>query len=106
MYGTVARICVKKGAEERLWALTKEESMIKVPGYIGQFVYRMDEDPNTLYLAVIFADKESYFANARSPEQDMRYREMVELLEGEPEWHDGEIVFSQFEESERQSKAA
>jgi hypothetical protein len=33
-------------------------------------------------------------ANAESPEQDKRYREMLQWLEGEPEWHDGEIVYS------------
>jgi hypothetical protein len=34
-------------------------------------------------------------ANAESPEQDKRYRQMLKWLEGEPEWHDGGIVYHQ-----------
>jgi hypothetical protein len=34
---------------------------------------------------------------ADSPEQDMRYRQWVELLEAPPEWNDGEIVFGFFD---------
>ena len=36
-----------------------------------------------------------YVANANSPEQDARYRQLLALLEEPPEWHDGEIVASQ-----------
>lgn len=43
---------------------------------------------------MVFEDKESYVANANSPEQDARYRRMAELFAGEPEWHDGEIVYA------------
>ena len=31
--------------------------------------------------------------NAGSPEQNVRYQQMVALLEGPPEWNDGEIVY-------------
>ena len=92
MYGTVARMRVKHGEEARLLALMKDEGELQIPGFLGYVVYRMDKDARELYLAVIFADKESYVANADSPEQDALYRKMVALLEGEPEWHDGEIV--------------
>ena len=92
MYGTIARMRVKHGEEARLLALMKDEEELQIPGFLGYVVYRMDKDARELYLAVIFADKESYVANADSPEQDARYRKMVALLEGEPEWHDGEIV--------------
>ena len=44
-------------------------------------------------MAVIFDDRASYVANANSPEQNARYLQMVELLEGAPEWHDGEIMY-------------
>jgi len=30
--------------------------------------------------------------NADSPEQNTRYLEFRDLLEADPEWHDGEIV--------------
>ncbi len=43
---------------------------------------------------VIFENKEAYFALANSPEQDARYRKLLEILEAPPEWHDGEIVYA------------
>ncbi len=93
MYGTVARMRVKQGAEGQLDQQMREYESLKVPGYVTTYVYRMDADPQTYYLAVVFDSKESYLANARSPEQDARYQRMRELLESDPEWHDGEIVF-------------
>jgi quinol monooxygenase YgiN len=94
MYGTIARMRLKAGSEARVRELMQEYETLDVPGYVATTVYRMDKDPNEFYLAVVFEDAESYRANAQSPEQDARYRKMVELLEGEPEWHDGEIVYS------------
>jgi heme-degrading monooxygenase HmoA len=64
----------------------------QVPGFIASYTYRTDADPNEYYLAVVFANKEAYWANAQSPEQDTRYRQWLPLLTSEPEWHDGEIV--------------
>lgn len=92
MYGTVARMRVKLGAEERLNALMREYEELHVPGYRATYVYWMDADPREAYIAVIFDTKENYDRNADSPEQDKRYREMLTLLDGEPEWHDGEIT--------------
>ena len=94
MYGTVARLRVKPGMEERLQQLTKEFESLSVPGWVDTIVYRMDTDANEYYMAVVFHDRETYFDNANNPEQDARYRQMLELLEGPPEWHDGEIVYA------------
>ena len=46
------------------------------------------------YVAVAFESEEAYRNNAATPEQDAWYRRMLEHLEGDPEWHDGEIVQS------------
>jgi heme-degrading monooxygenase HmoA len=64
-----------------------------MPGYVGMCVYQLDRDSNEYVLVVAFKDKESYHANAGSAEQDRRYRQMRELLESDPEWMDGEIVW-------------
>lgn len=93
MYGTVARMRVKQGAESQLEQQLREFEGLKVPGFVTTYVYRMDADPQTYYMAVVFDSKESYVANARSPEQDARYQQMRALLESDPEWHDGEIIF-------------
>ena len=38
-----------------------------------------------------FQDRGTYDANADDPAMDAQYREYRELLEADPEWHDGEI---------------
>jgi hypothetical protein len=57
-------------------------------------MYRTDANPNEYYMAVLFDSKEAYLANANSKEQQARYQEYMQALEGPPEWHDGEIVAS------------
>jgi heme-degrading monooxygenase HmoA len=94
MYGTLAKLRVKPGAEEKLREFDEMERSAGIPGYIGEFALRADADPNVWYLMVAFESKEAYLANANSPEQDARYRQMLELLEAPPEWHDGEIVYA------------
>jgi quinol monooxygenase YgiN len=94
MYGTIARLRVKPGMEARFASLFAELESVEVPGAIGEYLYRMDEAGSEYYMAVAFADKDSYLANADSPAQDARYRQLRALLEADPEWHDGEIVFS------------
>jgi quinol monooxygenase YgiN len=96
MYGTVARFRVKKGALEGLRQLVEDFTRTGMPGYCGQFVYQMESDPNELYVAVVFENRQVYFANAESPEQHERYLEMLKYLEGEPEWHDGELLLADY----------
>ncbi|MDP9315927.1 MAG: antibiotic biosynthesis monooxygenase [Chloroflexota bacterium] len=93
MYGTVARTRLKPGMEERMRRMSDAENALQIPGFIAQYVYQMDADPNEYYLVVIFESKEAYFANANNPEQNARYQEMVEMMAAPPEWHDGEIVY-------------
>jgi len=95
MYGTVARMRVKPGMADRLQEMTRaEESRLADAGFVATHIYQMDRDPNEYYMAVIFESREAYVRNADSPDQDVSYRSMLEFLDGEPEWHDGEIVYS------------
>ncbi len=93
MYGTVARLRLKPGMEERFRQFGQEAAGT-IPGLVFQHVYRTDADPQAYFLVVGFASKEAYHANAGSAEQQGRYEQYRQLLEAEPEWHDGEIVFS------------
>ena len=93
MYGTVAHFRVKSGMEARMQEDMRSYEGISVPGYIDTLVYKMDSDSNEYYMAVVFDSKESYTKNAEDPAQDARYRKMLEYMDGEPEWHDGEIVY-------------
>jgi quinol monooxygenase YgiN len=68
--------------------------MMGIPGLVSTTVYQMDSDPNELLMAVVFESKEAYVKNADSPEQDARYRQFVALLDAEPEWHDGAVIYN------------
>ena len=91
MYGTIARFRVKPGMEKQLFAL---QAAAKDPGEVASYVYRMDADPSIFYVVAIFESKEAYVANAERTETDARYQNMRAYFDGEPEWHDGEIVFT------------
>lgn len=92
MYGTVARLRMKPGAQAQIEEMRRTMEAARVPGFVATYMYRMDADPNEYYMAVIFTSKEAYQANANSPEQHARFQQMMQMLEREPEWHDGEIV--------------
>lgn len=92
MYGTIARMHLKPGMEQRLMALSQAEMQV-IPGITATYVYRMDSDSNEYYVVVMFTSREAYVANANSPEQHARYLEFMELMDAEPQWHDGEIVW-------------
>ena len=93
MYGTVAKMRIKAGMEQKMRELAASDGMTKIDGLVGTTVYKMDADPNVLFMAVVFIDKDAYVKNANSPEQNARYEEFVALLEGPPEWNDGEVIF-------------
>lgn len=92
MYGTIARMQLKPGAEQQLQQVQQDIAAAKVPGFVAAYIYQTDADPAVHFMAVVFESRDAYWANARSPEQDARYRTMRELLTTDPEWHDGEIV--------------
>ena len=92
MYGTVAKLQIRPGAEAELMALAQDYAAQTVPGYIGEYVYRLDNEPDTYIMAVMFNDRASYAANAASPEQHDRYLRFRALLTRDPEWQDGEII--------------
>ena len=94
MYGTVARVMVKPGKEQELMAFG-ERAQTDTPGFVSMQVFKMDANPNELYLVVAFESKEAYHKNANSPEQAERYAEYRALLDADPEWHDGEIIASE-----------
>ncbi len=94
MYGTVAKMRVKAGAEQEFLRVAQETESVPVPGVIAIYVYQMDADSRNYYMVVMFDSKESYVANANSPEQHQRFMQMMTVLDGEPEWHDGTVVYA------------
>ena len=93
MYGTIANVRVKVGHEDRIKRLMQQwntERKPKVKGALPGYVFQLERDPQDWIMVALFQDKESYVANANDPEQDRWFRQMMEHLEGEPQWHDGE----------------
>jgi antibiotic biosynthesis monooxygenase (ABM) superfamily enzyme len=95
MYGTVARFKLLPGKEAELIAETQGYPDLKIDGFIATAVYRADAGGEEYWLAVVFENKEKYFANADSPEQDARFQRLRALLATDPEWHDGEVLSRQ-----------
>ena len=95
MYGTVAFMKVKPGKVDDFIAFSREFADQRRPkGYVGEYVYRLDGDPNQVVMAVLFQDKASYQANANDPSMDKEYQRYRALLEEDPVWHDGEVIYS------------
>ena len=92
MYGTVAKMKIKPGMADKLTALMEVQER-EIPGAQEIYIYQMDENPDVFFMAVVFKDKESYFENANSDEQDEDFQDIMQFLEEEPEWHDGEIIY-------------
>ena len=94
MYGTVAKMRVKAGSEQEFLRVAQETESVSIAGMVAVYVYQMDADSREFYMVVMFHSKESYVANAESPEQHARFMLLMTALESEPEWHDGTVVFA------------
>jgi quinol monooxygenase YgiN len=91
VYGTIAKMKLKPGAEEEIMRLMEVPSTDR-EGHVATYVFKSDADPNVHYVTTVFESKSAYKKFADSPEQDKRFRKMQELLTAAPEWHDGEVV--------------
>lgn len=91
MYGTVAHIRLKPGMEQSVLKLVDQQEE-DIPGFVNEYLFRLDSGANEYMLVAVFKDKKAYVDNANSPEQDARYRQLLAFMDGEPEWHDGEII--------------
>jgi quinol monooxygenase YgiN len=92
MFGTVARYRLKPGHKQE-WLkemVSFEEN--PPPGWAHHTVYESTEDPDEVWLSVAFESEDAYRKNASSPEMDRQYRQMLEHLQAEPEWHDGHVI--------------
>jgi heme-degrading monooxygenase HmoA len=94
MYGTIAKMRLKAGIDlEEVREIGRLFAARNVPGFIAEYFYQTDADPQTVYIAVIFDSEASYQANTVTPAQHEEYLRLRALLEADPEWHDGKIIF-------------
>ena len=92
MYGTIARFRIKPGAKDDFVKAMNSQGEAIIPGWVADYYFQIDQDPDEFYLVAIFKDKETYMANADSPEQHERYVVFRSFLVDDPEWHDGFIL--------------
>ena len=91
VYGTEAKMKLKPGAAEKMMQAMEGEEVAR-PGHVATYIFKTDKDPNVHIVTTIFESKTAYKKFADSPEQDKRFRQMSEMLAGEPEWNDGEVI--------------
>lgn len=94
MYGSVSRWRVKEGKQAELEHLLNEIARERAPGSRALNVYHSDADPHEYWVAGVFESREAYASNSATPEQTGRFERLRELMESDPEWHDGEVVLS------------
>ncbi len=93
MYGTIARFKLKSGADEALVEHLYTFSDLHVPGFIAEYVYKMDNEPGVYYLSVLFESRAAYAANASSAPMHEFYLKTMTFVDGDIEWHDGEVIY-------------
>ncbi|MGH7775576.1 MAG: putative quinol monooxygenase [Candidatus Dormibacterales bacterium] len=92
MFGTVARYQLKAGRSEQFLSELKGFEDSPPPGWFYHTVFRSTNDPDELWMSVVFESEEAYRRNADSPEMDKEYRRLLDHMRAEPEWHDGHVV--------------
>ena len=92
MYGTIAHFHLKPGVKQEFIETMDSFGQAAIAGWLADYYFQMDSGGDEFYLVAIFRDRETYLANADSPEQHERYLKFRSFLTADPEWHDGEIV--------------
>jgi hypothetical protein len=84
------------GNEQAMMTLSERltSEMGDIPGFVTEHLYKLDGKENEYLMAVVFADRESYFANARNLRTHELSQQLRALLVADPEWYDGDIVWS------------
>lgn len=93
MYGTIARFRVKPDVDKEVFKRRMDsfDSSV-IEGWIADYIFQSDVDPDEFFLVAIFRDKAAYQANADDPKQHERYLVFRSFLVDDPQWNDGTIV--------------
>ena len=92
MYGTIAHFRIKPGVKDEFIKAMDSFGDAVIAGWVADYYFQMEHDPDEFHLVAIFKDKETYQANADSAEQHERYLIFRSFLVDDPEWHDGFIL--------------
>lgn len=92
MYGTIAHFRIHPGTRDEFIRAMDSFGDAIIDGWMADYYFQLDKDPDEFYLVAIFKDKETYQANADAPDQHERYLKFRSFLVDDPEWNDGFIV--------------
>ena len=92
MYGTVAKMRLRPGAEALFRAQFDALLHEQLRGWMSTTFFQSDADPLNLWMVVVFNSPEAYRANAERPNMDAIYRRIRACLESDPEWSDGSVM--------------
>lgn len=92
MYGTIAHFRIKPGVREEFIKAMDSFGGDFIPGWMADYYFQMNNDPDEFYLVAVFKDRDTYEANADSAEQHERYLTFRSFLVDDPAWNDGFIV--------------
>ena len=92
-YGTIMIGKLKTpGTGQAVAEAAKKWEEREVPGFERSYAL-LSDDGTTVATCVSFESKESYFALANHPDQDEWWQSvMAPMLDGDPQWIDGEWV--------------
>ena len=94
MYGTIFNLNVKSGHKEKLIEVMKNQTR-NPEGMLSWFLMNPDDDDEDLIGVVVFENKDAHLANATNPDQHEYFVAIMEHLNSEPTWTDGEYVAGQ-----------
>ena len=92
MYGTIARFRIKPDTRDEFIKSMDSFGDVVIPGWIADYYFQMNNDPDEFYLVAVFKDRDTYEENADSPEQHERYLKFRSFLVDDPQWNDGWVV--------------
>ncbi len=94
MYGSISRWRINEGRQDDFDRLMAELSGDRPQGSRALNVYRSDADPREYWVAGVWESREAHAANSARPETTGNYQRLRDLMESDPEWHDGEVIVS------------
>ncbi len=92
MYGTIAHFRIKPGTRDEFIKTMDSFGDAIIPGWVADYYFQMNNDPDEFFLVAVFQDRDTYEANADSAEQHERYLKYRSFLVDDPAGSDGRIV--------------
>ena len=97
MFAQLIRFTVKPDAWERLRAVDEawqREQAPVAPGFKGSYILRELESQGGCIMVVLFESRELAQRNSDRPETNEWYRQLLTLIEGEPQFIGAEVFRS------------